>query len=180
MKNQIRPHLLILVTLTILCSSKGLSIYPPRNGDPAPGRSPGPPSDVLQDIKLQDVNPPEDLQDISSSEVLQGSEELEDVASPDVMQEIRVDTSSQQEETSQEKEISDSKQKDGSDDPYTNSMEKELCEVSGSVVEEDRDRMVNFTISHHLFRVDEVVPGVIYNGKFVTHFQNDSMTVRAN
>ncbi|VEN52903.1 unnamed protein product, partial [Callosobruchus maculatus] len=156
-------HLFILVILTILCSSEGLSIYPSHNGDPAPGRSPGPPpeEDIQPSEVLQDVNPPEDLQDINSSEVLRRlnqPEELEDLGAPDVLQEIRADTSSQA------KEFSDGKRKDNSDDGYRNSMEDDgLCEVGGSVVEEDRDRTVNVTISHHLFRVDEVVPGVIYN-----------------
>lgn len=127
--------LMVIVILASLPYSSTLSL---PNGDPAPGRSPGPPTfdekEVSTDDKVLDI--PENYDETTT------------------IDEVVPTTTISEEVSERTVDISDAcafaRIPSDSDDIVTLS---------------DKDSDVNLTLSHPVFEADELVRGVVYDGK---------------
>ncbi|KAJ8713722.1 hypothetical protein PYW07_014092 [Mythimna separata] len=127
-----------LMTIVILASLPYSSTLSLPNGDPAPGRSPGPPEvdekEVSTDDKVLDI--PEVYDETTTSE-----EVVEVTTVSDVVSERTVDFSDA---------CAFARIPSDSDDIVTLS---------------DQDSDVNLTLSHPVFEADELVRGVVYDAR---------------
>lgn len=127
-----------LITIVILASLPYSSTLSLPNGDPAPGRSPGPPQLDEKEVSTDDkvIEIPEVYDETTTSE-----EVVEVTTVSEIVSERTVDISDA---------CAFARIPSDSDDIVTLS---------------DEDSDVNLTLSHPVFEADELVRGVVYDGK---------------
>lgn len=144
--NGCRTNIIILVI--ILASLPYSSTLNLPSGDPAPGRSPGPPLETFKEVEVKNK-----LESLETNIEVPGDETVFDEAT------TNDDLSTVVSESSVSERVGDAcgyaRVPSDSDDIVTLS---------------ERDSDVNLTFSHSVFEVDELVKGVLYDGKITFIF----------